>query len=145
MLQHLFNSMLQHGVVPAQFRLGTIVPLVKDRHGDQGDMNNYRGITIAPIYSKVFEHVLNILFKDYLSTSSYQFGFKRKSSTSHAIFCLRETINYYTNRGSNVFTSFLDASKAFDRLVHAGLFLKLLERGVPLIFLEVKTLLPLLV
>ena len=134
---HQTRYMLQHGVVPAQFRLGTIVPLVKDRHGDQGDMNNYRGITIAPIYSKVFEHVLNILFKDYLSTSSYQFGFKRKSSTSHAIFCLRETINYYTNRGSNVFTSFLDASKAFDRLVHAGLFLKLLERGVPLIFLEV--------
>ena len=41
--------------------------------------------------------------------------------------CLKETINYYTERGSNVyvFCSFLDASKAFDRLVHAGLFLKL--------------------
>ena len=85
-LQHLFNGMLRHGFVPAQFRLGTIIPIVKDRHGDQGDLNNYRGITIAPIYSKVFEHVLQIMFKDYLSTSSYQFGFKRKSSTSHAIF-----------------------------------------------------------
>ena len=100
-------------------------------------MNNYRGITIAPIYSKVFEHVLHILFNEYLSTSSYQFGFKRKSSTSRAIFCLKETINYYTHRGSNVFSSFLDASKAFDRLVHAGLFSKLLERQVPLIFLDI--------
>ena len=75
MLQHLFNSMLRHAYVPSQFRLGTIIPLVKDRHGDNGDMNNYRGITIAPIYSKVFEHVLRILFNEFLSTSSYQFGF----------------------------------------------------------------------
>ena len=135
-LQSLFNSMLLHAFVPNQFRFGTIIPLVKDRLGDLGDMNNYRGITIAPIISKIFEHVLRIVFTDYLTTSDYQFGFKRKSSTSHAIYCLKETINYYTDNGSNVFCSFLDASKAFDRLVHAGLFLKLLERGVPLIFLD---------
>ena len=135
-LQHLFNSMMRHAFVPAQFQLGTIIPIVKDRQGDQGDLNNYRGVTIAPIFSKIFEHCLRIVFSEHLSTSQYQFGFKRKSSTSHAIFCLKESINYYTQRGSNVYCSFLDASKAFDRLVHAGLFLKLLERGVPLIFLN---------
>ena len=135
-LQCLLNKMLLHGCVPRQFQHGTIVPIVKDRHGDKGDLNNYRGITIAPISSKIFEHALRILFQPYLTTSNYQYGFKRKSSTSHAIFSLKETINYYTSHGSNVYCSFLDASKAFDRLVHAGLFLKLLQRGIPLIFLE---------
>ena len=136
-LQELFNAMLLHGFVPQQFQRGTIVPIVKDHHGDKGDLNNYRGITIAPIISKIFEHVLRIVFQSFLSTSKYQFGFKRKSSTSHAIQCLKETINYYTSHGSNVYCAFLDASKAFDRLVHAGLFLKLLQRRVPLIFLNV--------
>ena len=136
-LQCLFNSMLMHGYVPSQFRLGTIVPIVKDLQGDKGDMNNYRGITIAPIASKIFEHALRIVFQPFLSSSSYQFGFKRKSSTSLAIHCLKESINYYTSNGSNVYCSFLDASKAFDRLVHAGLFLKLLKRRVPLIFLNI--------
>ena len=136
-LQCLFNGMLMHEYVPRQFQSGTIVPIVKDRHGDKGDLNNYRGITIAPIISKVFEHTLRIIFQPFLSTSSYQFGFKRKSSTSLAIHCLKETINYYTSNGSNVYCSFLDASKAFDRLVHAGLFLKLLQRKVPLIFLNI--------
>ena len=136
-LQLLFNSMLSHAFVPSQFRLGTIIPLIKDRHGDAGELNNYRGITIAPIFSKIFEHVLRIQFDEYLSTSNYQFGFKRKSSTSHAIHSLKETINYYTHRGSNVYCAFLDASKAFDRLVHAGLFTKLLQRGIPLIFLNI--------
>ena len=31
--------------------------------------------------------------------------------------------------------SYLDCSKAFDRISHWGLFLKLMERGVPLCFL----------
>ena len=110
---------------------------MKDRQADLGDLNNYRGITIAPITSKVFEHALQVVFSEFLSTSKYQFGFKRKSSTSHALFALKESINYYTSHGSNVYYSFLDASKAFDRLVHAGLFLKLLERGTPLIFLSI--------
>ena len=48
-LQRLFNKMLLHGQVPLQFQRGTIIPLVKDSKGDKGDLNNYRGITIAPI------------------------------------------------------------------------------------------------
>ena len=136
-LECLFNGMLLHGFVPRQFQRGTIVPLVKDRNGDKGDLNNYRGITIAPIISKVFEHALHIVFESSLTTSALQFGFKRKSSTSLAIHCLKETINYYTSHGSNVYCSFLDASKAFDRLVHAGLFTKLLQRNIPLILLNV--------
>ena len=76
------------------------------------------------------------LFFDYLETSENQYGFKRNSSTSHALHCLKETVNYYVNNGSRVYCGFLDASKAFDRLVHSGLFLKLINRGVPLIFLD---------
>ena len=53
-----------------------------------------------------------------------------------AIYHLKETINYYTSHVSNAYCSFLDASKAFDRLVHAGLFTKLLHRQVPLVFLN---------
>ena len=46
-------------------------------------------------------------------------------------------MNYYINNGSRVFCSFLDASKAFDRLVHSGLFIKLMEKKVPLQFLAI--------
>ena len=72
-----------------------------------------------------------------LAKPSYQFGFKKSSSTTHALHCLRETINYYVNNDSRVFCTFLDASKAFDRLIHAGLFLKLMNRNAPVIFLNI--------
>ena len=127
---------MRHAFVPWQFRYGTIVPIVKDHHGNLSDTDNYRGITMSPILSKILEHTLRQLFSEFLTTSKLQFGFKGGSSTIHAIHCLKETVNYYCKRGSNVFVSFLDASKAFDRVVHAGLFLKMLNRNTPLIFLE---------
>ena len=133
----LFNRMLRHAFVPKEFRSGFIIPLVKDIHGNLADSGNYRGITISPILSKLFEHVLKAVFCESLSTSPYQFGFKKRSSTVHALHCLKETVNYYVDHGSRVFCSFLDASKAFDRLVHSGLFMKLINRNVPLVFLNI--------
>ena len=84
----------------------------------------------------MLEHILKIVFEDFLITSEHQFGFKRNSSTVHALHCLKQTVNYYVERGSRVFCCFLDASKAFDRVVHAGLYLKLIQRKVPIIFLD---------
>ena len=130
-LTSLFNYMLSHAFVPYQFRFGSIIPIIKDKQGNKSDVGNYRGITISPMPSKVFEHVLKIMFSQYLNTSSYQYGFKSGSSTTHALFSLKETINYYIDHGSRVYCSFLDASKAFDRLVHSGLFIKLIDRKIP--------------
>ena len=114
-----------------------MLPIVKDSNGNVSDSSNYRGITISPMLTKIFEHVLKSLFSEYLSTSALQFGFKRKNSTTHAIYCLKQTVDYYINNGSRVYCSFLDASEAFDWLVHTGLFQKMMERNSPKIFIIV--------
>ena len=80
--------------------------------------------------------MLKSIFLDHLTTSQLQFGYKKHNSTVHALHCLREVVTYYVNNDSRVFCTFLDASKAFDRLVHSGLFLKLMDRGIPVIILN---------
>ena len=60
-LTRLFNQMLIHAFVPEQFRFGFMIPIVKNTQGNHGDVSNYRGITIAPIVSKIFEHALKIV------------------------------------------------------------------------------------
>ena len=114
-----------------------MIPIVKDNQGNLSDVANYRGITISPMMTKIFEHCLKIIFAHHLSTSPHQFGFKKKHSTVQALYCLKQTVNYYINNGNRVYCSFLDASKAFDRLVHSGLFIKLMDRGIPKVFLDV--------
>ena len=132
-----FNMFLSHGFVPNQYQMGTIIPLVKDTQGDLTSMDNYRGITLGSVSSKIFEGVLLALFGEYLYTDPCQFGFKKRSGTVDALYVFRQTVEYYNNQGSNVFMCFIDSSKAFDKVVHCGLFHKLLKRGAPLPFIRV--------
>ena len=41
---------------------------------------------------------------------------------------------YFTSRGCKVYSAFLDASKAFDKVLHNGLYKKLLDRKAALCF-----------
>ena len=134
-LHLLYNSLLSHSYMPHEFLLGNITPIIKDANGDTCS-GNYRPITLGPILLQLFEYLLMNKFGYFLSTDNLQFGYKNKHSTSHAVYVLRECVNYYTTHGSNVLVSFLDCSKAFDTVSHYGLFLKLMEKGIPLCFLN---------
>ena len=46
------------GKVPELFCSGIIIPVPKNKHGDLTDSSNYRGITLSPVISKVFEMCL---------------------------------------------------------------------------------------
>ena len=134
-LQILFNAMIQHGFVPTDFLKGTVSPIVKDNEGDLSDTSNYRGITLSSLPSKLFEFAIQLKTSHLLNTDDLQFGFKRKTGTSHALFCLKTTVNHFLENNSRVYAAFLDCSKAFDRISHYGLFSKLIDRKFPLCFL----------
>lgn len=50
---------------------------------------------------------------------------------------MRQVVNYFNNRGSNVYIASLDATKAFDRINHFKLFTTLLQRKLPVLFVSV--------
>ena len=78
-----------HCFVPDDFGMGLIVPIVKDRLGDIADVNNYRGITLSPVISKLFEYCVLDKYYMHFPNNDQQFGFKKKLGCSHAIFALR--------------------------------------------------------
>ena len=136
-LSLLFSAMLIHGFLPDDLMKCELIPVAKDLGGDLSSSNNYRPIALASIMSKVFELVLLGRMKNFIHTSDNQFGFKANSGTEMCVAVLKETIEYYTKSSSNVYTCFLDASKAFDRTNHFSLFGKLLKRGVPVYIVRI--------
>jgi len=50
------------------------------------------------------------------------------------IFTLRSVIDYYNKRGSTVNLCMLDICKAFDKVNHYCMFIKLTNRSVPVVF-----------
>ena len=99
----------RHGFVPNDFGKGIIFPLVKDVMQNVNSADNYRAITVSPLVSKLFEYCILNRFEYLLTSDDLQFGFKRNSSCSHAIFLLSQTIDYFINHGSNVYMASLDA------------------------------------
>ena len=133
----LFNLMMVHGYVPDQFGRGIVIPLVKDKTGNVADASNYRGITVSPVISKIFEGYLLLKFQKYLYSNDLQMGFKRNVGCPPAIFVTQQVVDYYISRRSDVFIAAVDASKAFDRINHYTLFNKLRVNAIPHIVLSI--------
>jgi hypothetical protein len=133
----LFSSMLTHGFLPVEFMSSAIIPIIKNKTGDSKDKGNYRPVAIVTACSKIFEHILLNLIDDCLRTCDNQFGFKAKHSTDLCIFTLKSVIEYYKRHKSPVFSCFLDASKAFDRVNHWTLFKKLSDRNIPILIIRI--------
>jgi len=119
----LFNAIIKHGYVPAEFEIGVVIviPLLKDDSLDSTNMDNYRGIILSTVLSQIFENCLLLCFNDYFFMSDLQCGFKHNVSCKDALSMFSNTVLYFTNNGSTVSVAALDMSKAFDKVNHYAL------------------------
>jgi len=97
--------------VPDGFGYGMVIPLVKNTDGNAFVTDNYRGITISPVISKIFEMVIMRLFDHLLTSDPLQFGFKQNSSYNHALFKLKTVINHLVANSATVIICALDMIK----------------------------------
>ena len=105
-------------------KTGVILPLFKGKGAKANIKDNYRGITLFPTLCKIFEMVLLNRLENYVF-SDMQVGFKEGVGCTEASFTILETINRMLERGSKVFSCFLDVRKAFDIVWIEGLLYKL--------------------
>ena len=80
-------------------------------------MSNYRPISLLPIFSKILEKVMYFRMSDYLKHNciigKYQYGFREKHSTTHAITDLiNNVLNAFENQ-EYLIATFMDISKVF--------------------------------
>jgi len=128
----LLNAMLIHGVVPSMFGVGIIIPLIKGHNMDSSSSDNYRGITLSVHISKVLEMCILDIYGNYFVTSDLQFGFKKRVGCNHALYAVQSVVRHFTNGNSTVNLCALDMSKAFDGVNHFALFMKCMNRNVPI-------------
>ena len=119
LLSILMSSILVHGRVPSAMLKSVVIPIVKNKNKHITDKENYRPICFANVFTKVIENVLLSRLQNWLSTTCSQLGFKAKHGTEMCVF-----IRYYIEHGSCMYVTYLDASKAFDRVNHHKLFAK---------------------
>lgn len=112
----LFNMCINAGYFPLCLKINKVVPVHKK--GDVNTADNYRPISISPIFSKIFEKALKsqimTYFEKHSILNSSQFGFRPGMSTVDAINRLLTVINEAFDGGLYAGVTFCDLSKAFD-------------------------------
>ena len=131
-LANFFSDMYKYGSVPNSLKEGIIITLHKGGRKSKTDPNNYRAITLSSAILKLFERIL--LEKVQTSITKplnwLQGGFRPNISCNVTSVMLRECILYAKENRSKLYVCYLDVQKAFDRVWHSGLFLKLHNMGV---------------
>ena len=128
----LFQACIIHGYMPNSILTATLKPIVKDKLGDKCSSSNYRAIGGSSLILKLLDIIILILFESSFKLCENQFGFQKNSSTTLCSWTVKETINYFLNRDTPIYTCFLDMTKAFDLVNYAKLFDKLKDRLSPL-------------
>ena len=72
----IFNQILQSKTGPDAFKSGILTPVLK-KSKDPTVLDNYRGITVTQITSKLFESVLLPKLSETFEQSPLQFGFTK--------------------------------------------------------------------
>ena len=107
-----FTGFMNHGLLPDSMLSVTLVPVIKDKVGMVGSVDNYRPIALASVVSKVLEEILLERLTQYLGTTCTQFSFKAKLGNYLCIYALKEVTHMYMKQNSSIVLGFIDASKA---------------------------------
>ena len=131
-LATVFNLSIEEGVVPLEWKEANIIPLFKK--GSRSKSENYRPVSLTSVVCKLLErlikdHLVDFLVKNNLINPS-QHGFLKARSCLTNILCFLEDVTKWVDEGSPVDIIYLDFKKAFDKVPHQRLLLKLKAHGI---------------
>ena len=143
-LVNLFNRILDTGKYPALWSFGLIVPIHKK--DDRSKVENYQGITLISVLSKLFASILNNRLYNYMVQKGIlkaeQGGFRKMHGTVDSIFTLKMLIYKYVKSKPQkhrnlLYSCFVDFRKAFDCIPQQKLVDKMRKQGVQGRFLHI--------
>lgn len=131
-LLSIVNQSLREGAMPDMLKIAVVTPIYKK--GCKNVLSNYRPVSVLPVFSKLFERVVNDriinYFEKYNLMYEHQYGFRKRHSTDLAITTVVDYILTALNNNKVVCGVYMDLSKAFDTLNFDVLLKKLKYYGI---------------
>ena len=135
-LSLVIKSVLVHGHVAQILLLATLFPIIKDKLVSINVSKNYRSIAISSILLKLIDWIFIILFGCNFGLNNFQYAYQAGCSTTMCTWAVLETVDYFLQCGSEVFSCAMDMTAAFDLTLHSLLFSKMNAKGFPPIFIR---------
>ena len=131
LLTDLFCKIWEQEVIPKDWSKGLIFKLPKK--GDLGNCDNWRGITLLSVPSKIFCRIRLKRIEKAIDTTlrEEQAGFRRGRGCMDQIFALRNILEQSLEWNTPLCINFIDFQKAFDSIHRESLWRILQAYGIP--------------
>ena len=127
----IFNKAIVSATYPNPWKIAKVLALYKKNSRYIPD--NYRPISLLNCLGKIFEKLIYNQMISFIEKHKiiyiYQYGFRRKHSTTLALIDVIDKIRYFLDKNEYVLEVFLDITKAFDSVNHDILCEKLDHYG----------------
>ena len=128
-ITNIVNLSLSSGVFPKQFKLSSVIPLLKKYNLDKEDLSNYRPISHLSFLSKLTERVVKQRLTHHLSSNgllnSFQSAYTKHHSTESTLLAVHDHIIKAMSQQKITALCLLDLSAAFDTIDHSILIHRL--------------------
>ena len=130
-LTRLFNKRISQKAFPDSFKTAAIIPIPKI--SSPNSMNDFRPISLLPIFSKIFEKIIAEKMMKFINKnnilSASQFSFRTSSSTEMAVTSIYDKLLHNLDDKKITCSIFLDLRKAFDSVLYDIILKKLHHFG----------------
>jgi len=117
-LTSIINMSIKNGSFPTAWKTAKVIPLLKK--GSPEDKSNYRPVALLSVVSKILEMVIKDQLADYFEKNNLlpqgQHGFRKKRSTSSALFSVCGWISSRRQHKFEVAMAAYDLTAAFDSI-----------------------------
>ena len=128
----IFNSSLETGRVPDDWKLAHVAPVFKK--GEKYKAENYRPVSLTCVACKVMEHIITSQVMRHANNLNIlhpmQHGFRKGVSTETQLIEFLDDLATNLDKGRQTDCIILDFAKAFDKVNHSLLTHKLHHYGV---------------
>ncbi len=131
-LSKIFETSMEMGALPADWKLANITPIYKG--GERTSPNSFRPVSLTSICCKLMEKIIKTELMRHIEgnnlLSAAQHGFRSGRSCLTNLLTSMESWTKSLEMGSSVDAIYIDFSKAFDKVPHRRLISKLHQIGV---------------
>ena len=128
----IFQKSLDTGTVPHDWLCAMITPIFKN--GDRTSPANYRSVNLTSVCSKILEHILHTNIMRHLDSCKIlcqqQHGFRKNHSCETQLISTLQDIAQNLDNKYQTDVIIMDFTKAFDKVPHQRLLLKMWRYGI---------------